>query len=360
VRDRDRLIRAGRNDPDAADQQREHPYDFVALPDRVEKLDPRWINRRCFSATGLWGDLTLRLTASQPIVIGNGVVGRVDGKPARLMATNAAGHPVVPGSSLKGSIRANYEAITRSCVWNGRTTYFERPDKLPKALGGGSGGRDVPVRIDNPPVALRQGCTTHGDAPRLCPACGLFGALGYKGRLGFEDGVVVEVPDPHDALALFERVPAMSSGQPHRIGWAEADRGQVLIKQLWGRRVALNKRQPRRGETEEPIERVQALQPGTELETRISLVDVQPEEVGGLLIAVGIGHETEILRLGGCKSVGFGLVRATVRELRLRPPRGGASRKEAEAWIGAFRGWQGFWPAGLAELTSILARVVSS
>jgi hypothetical protein len=160
-------------------------------------------------------------------------------------------------------------------------------------------------------------------------------------------------------LEVFERVPALSSGQPHRIGYAERRGNEVAITQIWGRRVALRPERPRPALSEiEGMERVEALPTGTILETRISLHDVQPEELGGLITALGADGTLARLRLGGNKPVGFGQVRVEIQEI----VSGGTSKldsgKLVETALSKFRGWGGCWAKGLEELDVILSRPI--
>jgi hypothetical protein len=359
MRDRDRIIADGRNDPDSPEQQREHPYDFVELPPKVEKLDAARLDRRRVSRDGLWIQLTLRFTLLQPVAVGSGAIGLVGGKATRLALTDGQDSAVVPGASLKGALRSNYEAITRSCVWNARTSYNEPPQKLPGALGGRQSGAALRVSINPTPQAMRP-CVVRDRPPSLCPACGLFGALGYRGRLAFEDAVVVVPNDASKALRVYEEIPALSSGQPHRVGEATRKGNEIVIGRLWGRRVHLRPDKPRAADKElEGMERVQALIPTTVLRTRMSLLDVQPCELGGLLHALGCAGGLPLLRLGGFKPVGFGQARVEIEGVISRSGEAVNPDELRMRALAEFESWPAFWPKGLSELNTILSRPVA-
>ena len=68
----------------------------------------------------------------------------------------------VPGTSLKGAIRATVEAISNSCV-------LQRH------------------RRENVRSSQHQPCRFRDEKSPLCPACRLFGATGYRGRVHFTD-----------------------------------------------------------------------------------------------------------------------------------------------------------------------------
>jgi CRISPR/Cas system CSM-associated protein Csm3 (group 7 of RAMP superfamily) len=73
------------------------------------------------------------------------------------------GQICVPGTSLKGAIRAIVEAISNSCV-----SQIRRPKEQ--------------VRSN-----AHQPCRFRDENSPLCPACRLFGTTGYRGRVHFSD-----------------------------------------------------------------------------------------------------------------------------------------------------------------------------
>ena len=72
------------------------------------------------------------------------------------------GQLCVPGTSLKGAIRAIVEAISNSCVSQRH-------------------------RRENLRSSHHQPCRFRDIGSRLCPACRLFGTTGYRGRVHFTD-----------------------------------------------------------------------------------------------------------------------------------------------------------------------------
>ena len=78
-----------------------------------------------------------------------------------------------------------------------------------------------------------------------------------------------------------------------------------------------------------------------------------------LFLAMGWGQNAGLLRLGGFKAVGFGLVSVEILGIRGR----GVDAQDAEAaavlangHIEQARAWKAFWPTGLEELEAILTR----
>ncbi len=152
------------------------PYGFVPIaPQVVRTIVPGHNELRRDRYHGV---IELQIEALQPVHIGTGEY-RV-GETGMIVAGfhRSADTLVIPGSSLKGCIRAISEAASASCspsLTNGR-----RPSELPQAnqrpCNGGTSGREV------------------------CSACGLFGFMEsttrYKGRVSFGDFPAVEPVRP--------------------------------------------------------------------------------------------------------------------------------------------------------------------
>src|SRR2546426_10579675 len=98
-------------------------------------------------------------------------------EPLVLEHYRTTGHRAIPATSLKGCVRSVVEAISRSCVSKTRAKE-ERP-------------RD---RVQPSPLEQSRECrkpekTRSGEAPRPCPACRLFGAMGFGGKVTFRDAL---------------------------------------------------------------------------------------------------------------------------------------------------------------------------
>src|SRR5262252_7874878 len=100
-----------------------NPYDFVRLPERVERKRPAFqdaLRQKC-------GTIRCRLTAITPILV---AAGQVRGGPQRFLTYRYLGSelPAIPGSSLKGVIRSVAEAVSNSCIGlSGELFKFSRP-----------------------------------------------------------------------------------------------------------------------------------------------------------------------------------------------------------------------------------------
>ncbi len=180
---------------------------------------------------------------------------------------------VVPGSSLKGTFRSLFEAITRSCL--------TLPPNDKKR-------RSVPEAY--------IGCSVEDDRG-FCPACRVFGGLGYQGRVFFSDAVVLGSPQPY----------------------------LETINQRWsprrfhlGRRIYLHRDPVGLNPTKE--EQIEVLPEKTQLRMEMSFSHLTQEELGLLLIALGQDRDPPkrmVVKLGGAKAAGYGAVRVVVSEMTL-------------------------------------------
>src|SRR5690349_20617152 len=152
------------------------PYALVDLPPDAPIDRQRPIGHAELRKDRLTGRIDLELEALSPVHVASGLL-VLTGEARRPLVRElgrAGGVPVVPGSSIKGCVRAIVETISASCM------------RVTRA-------REVPREL--------EGCR---DKDRLCVACRIFGAQDFQGLVRFGDmrlsgdvrrGVeVVEVP----------------------------------------------------------------------------------------------------------------------------------------------------------------------
>jgi hypothetical protein len=232
----------------------------------------------------LSGRLEGRLRVLTPLHVGTGTFERTARVLPALAAetplvfplVRAGDGPVVPGTTLKGALRAVVEAITASCLTV----------------------RGQATRLLPPPLHALRPCTRR-DA--LCPACRLFGGQGYLGRLRVADAPLVE-GSTTVALVPERHAPRSGRGAPPP-----------------GRRFYGHGR-PAAGTV--PVE---VFAEGSALAWRLDFASLQPPELGLLLIALGQGEPSPRLKLGGYKPACFGSVEFGVASLSLDDP--------AERWL---------------------------
>jgi hypothetical protein len=299
-------------------------------PGTVERRTPpphdRW---QAHLATGT---LTLHLVVpveqpEQYVSPATGRLGLVAEGAAEAVAQRGArrgGEAVVPGSGIKGAVRSLYELLSFSC------------DPFARA--------DLGRRSGSPPPSL---CSPQA----CCDACSLFGMLGYNGRVGFSDAAPV---DPSAVTVTVEKVPVpwTPDGSKTRGDFRLYDLEEAKL--LTPGRLTAERR---------PKELAREVYRGT-FEARMTFVNLEEQELGRLLLTMGIGSGGTVkffLRLGGVKYDGKGAVVATPQAVRLASPRraalsGEAAAEQCAAWIGSARGarWaEAFWPK-LEELAVVL------
>ncbi|MDP9119879.1 MAG: RAMP superfamily CRISPR-associated protein [Acidobacteriota bacterium] len=263
--------------------------------------------------------LHLEIPANQYVSPATGRLGLVSDGSSKVVAQRAAtraGTPVLPGSGIKGAVRTLYELLSFSC------------DPFAHSRPG-------------------QRCTPQA----CCDACSLFGLLGYNGRVSFSDAVPAT---PTSVLIQVQRVPIPWTPDPGKT------RGDFRLYDL-AEATALD---PGRRTVQKQAKDLSRQVYLGIFETRMIFVNLQPQELGRILLAMGLGTDRStrfLLRLGGVKYDGKGAVKVVPRQLRLVKPTPRTFDAEAcgeqyVKWIGAARAslWaETFWPK-LEQLSTLL------
>ena len=319
-------------------QPREKPYEFVSFPDTPLKRGEA-SGHHHFAVKKFSGTLTLRLVVCRPVQVASGfqdVLSLHTGE--AVVALNASlrrrdGEKLIlPGSSLKGAVRAIVEALSASCV---RVVGWRARSALPHRL--------------NPCSQVTQ----------LCPACRLFGMSGgrrenYAGQVYVEDAVMVE------GKVVVVRTPLLWTPARGRRGLPEC---YLTGREVKGRKFYYHGKQAKG-----PDARLAA---GTDaiFETRFHFENLTGSELGLLMVALGQHPEKPfLLKVGAAKPVGLGSVKVQVMGIDLRgnirkAGRASASveRIEGESLANKIREWviqaerEGLLQAGaLDEIRAIL------
>jgi len=326
MRDREAYLAHGRSDPTSDDQKREHPYDFVSLPDRPALIRAPHHDR--FAAGRLTGVLHLVYTTLTPLHVGSGVLetakdcGLGDSTmPVRGIA-RSGGRPILPGSSWKGAVRARFEAITRSTIALADRSSREEAHELPEPLRSISGKHKVEIEDRRVTQASRApGTIRSAEKLELSPADALFGCMGYRGRITPHEGVIAG-PSATKPLA----VTPLESPRMHRLaqpGEERKEHGKVVITKVEGRKfyydgpIVHERRTDRDREgTSEPIDYVPEQ---STITIDVSFVSLTQAELGALLLSAGYGNDAGVLRFGGFKPAGLGKVDLKDVSIRVGP-----------------------------------------
>jgi hypothetical protein len=268
----------------------EKPYDFVPFPkerpDRKQGAGQDKLNPCLLSGT-----LELTLRTLTPVHVGLGYSDFVTAGNQEYLAALQASKPVreegttrrrylIPGSSLKGTVRSIVEAITRSCIriTQDRTQGRHRP-YIPQGY---------------------SGCMSVND---LCIACRLFGAQDYQGHVSFEDAVA-----PRGSLVLL--------GTP--LLWTPARGGRGLPPRYLQGNQARGRKFYRHARPPSGVDPRACIKSGAELPLRIHFLNLSEAELGVLLTALGQHPKHPFpIKLGGGKPVGLGSVQIILNRVTL-------------------------------------------
>lgn len=203
------------------------------------------------------------ITCLQPVHVGTGryvppaQVGIDSDVPLVKSFYELDGRLTIPGSSLKGAVRSLVEAFTPACVSKTR------------------------ARLDNRSYGECR-YNSQRQEGELCPACKLFGAMGYQGQISFSDGPLIT------GEADLRYIPAQyqPSGQQERRHYPH----QLIDNRPgnWPLETAL---------------------PDAAFSLHVDFTNLTLAELGVLLIALGQGDPPLCLKIGAGKSAGLGAVR---------------------------------------------------
>lgn len=233
------------------------------MPDGIEQPLERLHHRL------LNGAIRLEIETLAPVHVGSGAYALPDGRMMKQPILRN-GVPIMPGSSLKGMCRQLHEVLTQSA------SPFDRDPPRPDRSRGQDAGQLRPSR-----------------------STALFGRLGMQGRLSFDDA---EPVDPVELVPVDLSVPYSPQVERGRRFYGHMPAGA----QQPGRIPAL------------------AIPPGMKLTTHLHLRNVQNDELGSVLLSLGLGRFDEKStdrfdpKIGGGKYDPLGWIRFRVTGYRLR------------------------------------------
>jgi len=294
-------------------QMADKPYEFVSFPPgSPHREKPE--GHQHFAEGQLSGTLILTLTVRRPVQVASGFLDVVRTKGgeevvARDTTIRKSVH-ILPGSSLKGTVRSLVEALSSSCI---RVTSWRSRSALPRQL---------------------NACSRAGD---LCPACRLFGMSGrarenYAGQVHCEDALMV------DGRVVIVRTPLLWTPVRSRRG---LPRRYLEGQEAKGRKLYYHGTLARGPDT-----RLVA-GTGSTFETRFHFENLSGAELGLLLAALGLHPDRPfLLKVGAGKPVGMGSVDVQLKKVVLlgdisRSGRAGAGTKQltGEALTSQVKAW---------------------
>jgi|GEM_PF-6884220 len=240
------------------------PRNYFTIPHGRDVSKSSVTARNAIRRNAISGTIELCIKAVTEIHIGTGGFTEYDGRLVKdVVRTN--GIPVIPGSSIKGPIRQIHEA-----VFQGGDPWQEE---------------------------VKRGNVSHA---QLSLSAALFGALGYQGRLAFEDAV----PIPTDGDAEIVQICLSAQYEP-RLSEGRRFYGKM----------------PQEAQQEPRIPAL-AIPRGTILLTYLHFDEVTKMELGTILRCMGLADSFKVrdgfqVRLGGGKYDGFGLAKFSPGKFKL-------------------------------------------
>lgn len=251
------------------------PYALVSFPQEPPNRQ-KPIGHSQLKKDRLQGSISLRLTiktssfvASGVVAMGSDLSSQTRHIPLIKLAVESNNQLVIPGSSLKGTIRSTYEAITRSCLCKTKANKKEIPKEY-------------------------QPCNNKDR--KLCPACQVFGAMGWQGLISFQDAILAESPEQKVTTGF---MPSLYSPSPKRAGYYKN-------KLVAGRKFYYHAKEAVEKTQSKGIP-VQNITENSIFTTTLRFRNLNQAELGTLLTVLGQNKNYPFaLKMGGGKPVGMG------------------------------------------------------
>lgn len=277
---------ANSNRPNPVPDTGDKPYGLVPLPAQgVDRQPPAGQDQ--FRKNLISGKLHLTLTAQTSTFVASGVVAMGRDVNFRVDLVKTAVHHgntlIVPGSSLKGVVRSAYEALTRSCLCKTKA----KRDAIPKGY---------------------EECKIKKNQVDVCPACRVFGAMGWQGLVSFSDVVGQSTSN------YTEFMPSLYKPEPKNPLYDNS--GKVAGRKFYyhGVKAVTSKKAPD-GTDKKGIDAQKARQ-GYTFKATIQFKNLTEAELGTLFVILGQDNANKIaLKAGGGKPIGMGSLVAVVDAL---------------------------------------------
>lgn len=258
------------------------PYQLVSLPKSPPQRE-KPIGHSQLNNDRYHGFLSLRLQIQTSSFIASGVVAmgsdlskQTRNIPLIKLAVARNNELVIPGSSLKGTIRSTYEAITRSCVCKTKAK-----KELPKSY---------------------QECKK---SQNLCPACQVFGAMGWQGLLFFQDAILESQGETKVTPAF---MPSLYSPSQKRAAYYK--NGKVA-----GRKFYYHAQKSVEKSQGIPVQNISE---NSTFTTRFYFRNLSQSQLGTLFTVLGQNPTYPFaLKIGGGKPIGMGSLITDIVQLEL-------------------------------------------
>ncbi|AFZ42908.1 hypothetical protein PCC7418_0687 [Halothece sp. PCC 7418] len=267
------------------------PYQLVSLPSQSpNRKQP--VGHKKLRDDRFHGRISLRLNVKTSSFIASGVVAmgsdlssQTRNLPLVKLAVESNNQLVIPGSSLKGTIRATYEAMTRSCLCNHRGK--RNNNKIPKYY------QECEYKKNEKNIS------------QLCPACQVFGAMGWQGLLWFQDAILTEIPTQKVTTGS---MPSLYSPSDKRSAYYKD--GKYAGRKFYYHAKEVVEEKESRGIP------VQNITQNSIFTTKIRFCNLKQEELGTLFTVLGYNKNYPFaLKIGGGKPIGMGTLTTEIIEM---------------------------------------------
>ncbi|MEC4818779.1 MAG: RAMP superfamily CRISPR-associated protein [Scytonema sp. PMC 1069.18] len=260
------------------------PYELVSLPS-VEPKRNAPVGQEKFRSDRISGKIPLTLTVKTTAFVASGVVamGSDISNQTRnipLIKTSVLRNQgvIIPGSSLKGVVRSIYEAITISCLCKTKADRTTIPNGYRECL----------------------------DQKNLCPACQVFGAMGWQGLIRFPDAITTQTKSSTGFM------PSLYAPRPKREAYYK--NGKVAGRKFYYHTIKAVDKGQQKG--------IAVQQAGSEFifSTQLHFMNLTLAELGTLFIVLGQDKPNNpiALKVGGGKPIGMGTMEiAEIHEIEL-------------------------------------------
>lgn len=256
------------------------PYSFVQLSRQVKRTPLRPRNELDQSLHhGKW---LIRGRTLTPLIVRSGKILLHDNRLVYgPMLQN--GHPVIPGSSLKGIVRSIYEAVSHSCI--------QKPAGTKKELS------------QHLPAEKQNTCSLHD---QVCPACQVFGFVGKnvaKSLVSFSDFYLQGKPTDWLQTQLIPQLYKPRLEEAIHLYLDDEDRFQ---RKFYYHGI------PQIGQGSPTL----LLKPDAILEGEIHYQQLTDEELGRLAFSFGFGDPAFALKVGYAKPAYLGSIQFELTEIQ--------------------------------------------
>ena len=265
---------------------KDKPYGLVPLPNQgVDRKRP--VGQDQFKKNLISGKLHLTLTVQTSTFVASGIMamGRDMGLKVDLIkaAVQQGNTLIIPGSSLKGVVRSSYEALTHSCLCKTKA----RKESSPKGY---------------------SECKVKKDQLDVCPACRVFGAMGWQGLISFSDAV-------GQAISMdVEFMPNLYGPKSNNPMYDNG--GKVAGRKFYYHAIeAVTSKKMPDGKDNKGVNAQKAKQ-GYVFKTTVQFKNLSEAELGTLFVILGQDKDHPMaLKVGGGKPIGMGSLVVTVEAL---------------------------------------------